>query len=429
MRKIISLILCFLAVTLVAQNQTVTFMTYNLMYFRASSSPCTHTETPSQRAAHLETIFDFVKPEIFLVNELGSTPTNADLILSSMINVNGVSKYNKASYSNNSFSSLVNMLFFDTTVVELYQQDRIEEDLNNQDLVRVLDVYTLYYKDPGLKLGADTIYLTIVGAHLKAGSGTADQIQRRSAVEALMDYLENNFPSSNVLFAGDFNIYRNSEPAYQELVSLSDTSVRFNDPINQPGNWNNNANYSSIHTQSTHSSSSGCHSGGGCDDRFDFILASNAVMNGNKGVEYKLNSYKTLGQDGNHFNQSINNGSNSSAPANIIDALYNLSDHLPVYADFEFKASGIGLSELSSQLAIRFNNPASQTLSIQLEQAYAETIRIEIIDLSGKTVQRSQLKKGETRMSLDCASWNKGLYLLRFSDSKGGITTKKLIKH
>lgn len=403
-------------------------MTYNLLYFRASSRPCTPTEAPSTRGTRLENIIKFVQPDILLVNELGSTPTNGDFVLSSIINTGGITKYNKAAFSNNSRSSIVNMLYFDTTKVDLARQDMIDTDLNGQDIVRVLDVYTLYYKDPKLKLGADTVYLTIVGAHLKASSGTADQLQRNDAAEALIAYLGTNFPSSSVLFAGDFNIYRSNEPAYQTLTATSDTSVRFFDPINQPGTWNN-ASFSAIHTQSTHSSSSGCHAGGGCDDRFDFILASKSVMQGNKGVKYVLNSYKTVGQDGNHYNQSINAGTNSSAPANIITDLYELSDHLPVTAEFEFKGSNISIKETAlKQENITFNNPIQAVLTIRIGQPLTNNVSIEVFDLSGKRITTSRVLAGERQVVLNSGNWNNGLYLLRFSDKNGSITTRKLIK-
>ncbi len=428
MRIIFTLVFCALFTALSAQNQRITFMTYNLMYFRASSKPCTHTLTPSQRTAHLKTILDFAKPDILLVNELGSTPTNGDFILLNVFNAGSEANFDKASFSGNG-SGIVNMLFFDTTQVGLFAQDRIEEDLSGNDLVRNIDVYTLFYKDPKLSIGADTTYLTIVGAHLKAGTSTPDQFERKEAADAVMAYLSTRYNSQNLILAGDLNVYRNTEPAYQSFTAFSDTSVRFYDPINQPGNWNNNVNFSGIHTQSTHSSSSGCFSGGGGDDRFDFILTSNVLLQGSKGITYVPNSYNTLGQDGNHFNQSINNGNNSSAPSNIINALYNLSDHLPVYARFDFKSSDIGLSESNALLSIRFNNPVKDLLFIDLGPVERK-VAIEVIDLSGKTVFKTSAKAGgRQRLELNCSNWHNGLYLIRFSDTKGNIITRKFIKN
>ncbi|MBT8195425.1 MAG: hypothetical protein HKO56_03565, partial [Bacteroidia bacterium] len=53
--------------------------------------------------------------------------------------------------------------------------------------------------------------------------------------------------------------------------------------------------------------------------------------------------YNEFGNDGNHYNQSINWGTNSSVPSNIAQALYDASDHLPVTAELIFGTS-LGLS-------------------------------------------------------------------------------------
>ena len=47
---------------------------------------------------------------------------------------------------------------------------------------------------------------------------------------------------------------------------------------------------------------------GGMDDRFDFIFVSEDLISGEDGVLYLENSYLAEGQDGNHFNQSVNDG-------------------------------------------------------------------------------------------------------------------------
>ena len=55
---------------------------------------------------------------------------------------------------------------------------------------------------------------------------------------------------------------------------------------------------------------------GGMDDRFDFIFVSEDLISGEDGVMYLENSYLAEGQDGNHFNQSVNDGLNSSVSRN-----------------------------------------------------------------------------------------------------------------
>ena len=117
------------------------------------------------------------------------------------------------------------------------------------------------------------------------------------------------------------NFYTSSEEGYQELLTALE------DPLDSPGNWHNNIDFVDIHTQSTRVEQFGGGATGGLDDRFDFILISNSLQD-----NVIPSSYTEPGNDGKHFNLSINNG--ISDP--VIDALYYASDHLPVYCDFVF---------------------------------------------------------------------------------------------
>ena len=72
------------------------------------------------------------------------------------------------------------------------------------------------------------------------------------------------------------------------------------------------------------------------DDRFDWIFASSAVIEETYEMTYVENTYIVLGNDGAHFNQAINSGTNSAVSQEIADALHGASDHLPVFADFQF---------------------------------------------------------------------------------------------
>jgi len=50
----------------------------------------------------------------------------------------------------------------------------------------------------------------------------------------------------------------------------------------------------------------------------------------------------------------------------------------------------------------------------------------EIIDANGRTIQKIRLNTDRQR--IDTRTWNKGIYLVRIIDSKGGLLlTKKLI--
>ena len=61
---------------------------------------------------------------------------------------------------------------------------------------------------------------------------------------------------------------------------------------------------------------------------------TNYEINNSVGIEYVENTYRAYGNDGKHFNLSVNAGENDSVSSNVADALYYASDHLPVIADF-----------------------------------------------------------------------------------------------
>ncbi|MFT5876691.1 MAG: hypothetical protein ACI8SA_000541, partial [Dokdonia sp.] len=289
--------------------------------------------SPIAKEGYFKTIFEHIQPDLIACNELGSNPTNAVKILERCLNVNGETKFQMAQFSTSSGSGLSNAFFYNGDMFSMKSTDKILNDLTGNSLVRLIDVFTLYYNDANLPLGSDTTFLTVFVAHLKAGNGSSNETQRANATASLMNYIEMEGITGNYIFSGDFNVYKASEAAFQNLVNPSNPQVKFIDPVNRMGNWNNNATYADVHTQSTHATGNGCASGGGLDDRFDFALISASIKNDADNIDYVSNSYKAVANDGNHFNGSINNPANISVPAAVLDAIYNGSDHLPVVLD------------------------------------------------------------------------------------------------
>ncbi len=431
MRKLYLIIFSTLTLGLFAQSQDFKLMTYNLMYYKVpdANAPCTQGISATAKDQAFKTVFKAIDPDILCVNEIVAFPDNsgARSILSNVINTDGENNFTSAAFSNAQGSSIANMLFYDTTLFVLSSQFALVNNLNNQTLVRVIDFYRLYYKDPGLKLGADTNFFTVVAGHLKAGNSASDRMERDRAMDAVMNHLTNNVSDKNVIFCGDMNIYTSSEGAYQKAVNYSVASERFVDP-GVAGAWNNNGSFAGIHTQSTHSSGSGCFSGGGLDDRFDLILHSGSISTGAEKIKYKFNSMKAIGNDGSHFNQSINAGTNGVVSQAVANALYNFSDHLPVVAEYEITPSGIGLSEVSAKDALSMNNPFGNELTLSRKKASTTNFEIFICDITGKPVYKGRMHSGEQQMSISTASWNKGIYLIKISDKKGTVVTKKLVK-
>ena len=175
----------------------------------------------------------------------------------------------------------------------------------------------------------------VYSMHLKASNTDSDAAQRLDGAIAVRNDADSLPAGSNILYTGDFNVYSNSEGAYQEFLS-SGNGQAF-DPLGT-SNWTGGGN-AIKHTQSPRLNG-GALVGGGLDDRFDFQLYSGAMTDGN-GFSIISGSYRSFGNDGNHYNGSINTGNNTyyagqTTRSNALaDALYDASDHIPVLTDHQ----------------------------------------------------------------------------------------------
>ena len=337
--KIAVTLVFFLATNLLfAQSyDTLRVMSYNLLYYGEVTNFCTSTNNNiNDKDGYFKTIASYTKPDILLVNEMGANQIYADRIIANVLNVDGETRYQRANIQNNSFSSLVNGVFYDKKKLALHRLEKVSIAQNNSNLVRVIDVWSFYYKDPNLSEGSDTAFIHLAGMHLKAGSSSSDVVDRGLATEALMNYLETEYEPSYFIAAGDMNMKSSNESAYQNLTNNSFGEYKFYDPLIPNEMWSGASSFSYSHTQSTHTSGS-CASGGGLDDRFDIMLMSGQIMEDTGMVSYVSDSYIAVGNDGDHYNLSLLDGTNNSAPATVLSALYDMSDHLPVIADISVK--------------------------------------------------------------------------------------------
>ncbi|HOP03483.1 MAG TPA: T9SS type A sorting domain-containing protein [Tenuifilaceae bacterium] len=313
---------CFLALGKTSYaTDTLRVMHYNLLYYDKNTSFCTSSNNNvDEKDESLKEIIGHFKPDIFTANEINGSPSSVQRILDNTLNVNGIEHYKKGNYQG---EYLVNMLYYNSQKLVLKSQSYVLTS------PRITDVYNLYLKTENL-INGDTIFLTCFVGHLKAGNTDEDASERTTAAQQIMTYIQNRNIKGNVLVMGDFNLYTNTEGAFQKLTTPTSSGFRFFDPVNAIGEWNNNSTFSMFHTQSTHKNGD-CFSTGGMDDRFDFILTSlDILQSGN--LRYVENSYWAYGQDGKRFNESLVSSSNpnTSLPENILYSLYNMSDHLPV---------------------------------------------------------------------------------------------------
>lgn len=394
-------------------------MTYNLTYFRAFTSFCTSSNNPpGAKEGWLSTVVGHAEPDILVCNEVdGSNATAHGRILTYSLNTNGTTRWAATDLYTNG-SSLINAIYYDANKLGVKSQAIISSDLQGTNLVRGIDVVRFYFKDSLLAWNPDTIFFTLFAGHLKAGNTASDLSERQKACEALMSYIANNPRDGVYLLAGDLNMSKSQEAGFQQLLNYSNSTLRFYDPESQLGNWNNNGTFAAWHTQSTRDgqTNSGCFSGGGLDDRLDHILVNNAALNSAARMRYIAGSLHPLGNDGLHFNTAINSGTNNSVPAMVLTALYELSDHLPVVADFEIERLGIGLPELGD-VVHRTVDLEGHTVLQRITTQTAWTV--DVFDALGRRIQTSSWPQGETRWRSNTLpnGWN----MVRVTDPTGRV--------
>ena len=419
--------LLFMAIEAVfAQGpDTIRMMQYNLMYYTNSSgiSDCNSVSNNlDTKDANIKTIFQYVRPTVFCVCEMGSQNEYADRLLNNAINTDGIDYYRRGPLTNQSGGTIANMIYYDSRKLTLYKSTNITTSY------RDINGYTFYYNANNLGTG-DTIFMTFWLAHLKAGSYSSNEEARLVQVQKLMNRIVNSGLPGNYTFSGDFNIYSSDEPAYQELTEYPNSLYRFYDPVNSPGYWHNNSQFASLHTQSTHSQETDCFSSGGLDDRFDIILVSPYIYYGSERIHIVENSYHALGQDGARLNGTILSPVNNSVPSNVANALYQQSDHLPVVMDMTIDAH-VGIPAFKPDFQVTMTNPVRETLNISLQNDEADGYDICIYAADGSLVMKryEHLDAGFHRLTYPF-SFRKGIYLVVFTNKSGQKSTKKLIHY
>ncbi len=426
-RKSIVLILTLLSLTAWSQD-TLTVLQYNLLEYgnyQSGFADCYETNNNTQHKDEcIRTILDYVKPDIFTVCEFGATQALLNDFLRHNLNINGADYWRSDNIINYAGSNIINHIFYDSRKLGLSKHIALRTN------PRDTDFYELYLKTPGLAAG-DTIKLICIVAHPKAGQGY--EASRRALMQTAMDYLNQHYPNDNALIMGDFNMYSANESGYRLLTqTYSNPDILFIDPVGSAGvgEWNNNNQFTAYHTQSTRSYSEECFSGGGLDDRFDFILMADEIRFSYNHMRYVNNSYKAIGNDGHHFNMSINQGTNTAVPTEVADALYDGSDHLPVTMKITTDVVlGVDDNETQSFYASLAPNPAIDYAKVSFYIPTHGEVQFDLYSLQGQLVQRitGVFDEGSQQLELDLQGLPKGFYLLQIKHDKGWSQSLKVV--
>lgn len=311
-------LVAILLVTLLPQTALgLRVVTYNVLNFPGS--------TGSAREDDFVTVMDELDADIIVVQEMLSQ-TGTNQFLNDILNYTVPGTYAAGPFVNGYDTD--NALFYRTATVDYVSHQEISTALRN------ISEYVLR----PVGYSSSDAELTVYSLHLKAGSTSSDKTKRLAEATILRNHTNNHDPGTHFIVAGDYNIRASSESAYQKLVgSEANNNGRVWDPINQPGTWHDSYTFRYIHTQSPRTTQFGGGATGGMDDRFDLLLISAALDDGD-GLSYVSGSHVAYGNDGGHLNQAINYGTNYAVGSVIANALHEASDHIPVYADFQVPA-------------------------------------------------------------------------------------------
>jgi hypothetical protein len=401
MKKICFPLLIFVfTLTAFSQNrETIRIVTYNLLNY---------PESYATRNPNYKKVIDQINPDIVVVQEItsqyGVNLFAANVLGSSFAAgpfIDGPDTDSAIFYKDSSFTFISNVAI-PTSLRNIYQ-------------------FTLYNK-----YTLDT--LIIYSVHLKASEG--DSIARKNEVAILRNVTDALPSGSNYVVLGDFNIYRSGESAYQKLVSQT-TGGYFIDPLSA-GNWHNNSAYASYHTQSTCNLAT-CPNGGsngGLDDRFDMILISQAVKD-TGGITFKDGSYTPFGNDGQHFNKGINEPPFTIITQDIANALFNSSDHLPVFADFQF-GSVSAINDVTPivthfSLSQNYPNPFNPITNLQFTIGSRQFVILKVYNLLGQevaTLVNEEKPTGEYEIEFNAANLPSGVYIYRLTTAQFSMSKK-----
>ncbi|MFM7230473.1 MAG: choice-of-anchor D domain-containing protein [bacterium] len=228
-------------------------------------------------------------------------------------------------------------LYYKTSKLQLLGQWNFMP--NPAQPLRVIHVYRMKL----VGYASEAAEFRVYALHLKASTGF--ETQRLGECTGLRDTLNALPPGTHALVCGDFNFYTGLEPGMQRLVaSLADDDGRLYDPLGLANvTWQDNTSIAYAWTQSPcKTGDTGCGPGaatGGIDDRFDLILPTYAWRD-SAGLELVAGTYKAVGNDGLHHNNSIQDPPTIPEGAAYATALHATSDHLPVRVDLRVPARG-----------------------------------------------------------------------------------------
>lgn len=410
-------LLCLLATFCFSQNR-VSVMFYNLLNYPNINE--------AGRTDDLTFILNTYRPDVFAVCELNNSSGATSIlnILQGYDNTFQMATFvtNSSDDTNGDSNSLQQLVFYNHKVLLETQHTPLATTL------RDINHYT--FKLNSEDVATDPIRFDLYIAHLKASSGVTNEAIRADMVNVFTTNL-NSLPSDRpVIFAGDLNLYSNTEPANVELLDNTN-NITLIDPVARQGSWHNNSSFNDVFTQATSTTGVNGGASGGFDDRFDFIYLSENFLT-NPDLLYTTNSYRAIGNNGNPlcYNDPITDSdcSGTEYSSQVRDALYNFSDHLPIFLEIQTdQVLSLNDPVITNESIISFpnGNIATNDLIIQTKNLSVQQTRISIYNTLGQVVRQATITNNSL-INVNVSDFSSGMYYIQLENSN--IEALKFIK-
>ena len=357
--------------------------------------------------------------DILALQEQGSQEVETQQVLDVLNELYGEGFYARGTVNGAGF--FTQGVIYRTDTVELVEEVRVGTT-SSQGAAR----QTLRYKFR--PVGYQNADFYVYNSHFKANNNPEDAA-RRGVEAAAIRRNADSLGEVPIIFLGDMNLYSNESPGYRALTA--DGPSRAFDPIEMEGDWHRNPTYKIVHTQSSTVTGGDNRAGGGVDDRFDFQLVTNSLMDGeglsyigpnipNIGMPVAKHSYRVFGNNGTHTLGSYI-GSGSAASRVVLRSLETASDHLPVVVDYQLPAIPEVRASYDEKLII--GAEASGAIHVRnaatVDQAVgADEMEYTVVDPNGRVSSGVLLPNADgDRISFSLASNETGRHLFGFAFS------------
>jgi len=448
MKRFFFFLLCMASgIVSMAQKDTLRVMAYNVLYY---GNGCQGPNGNYHN--YMKKIVSYANPDIFSMEKMAAIPVShgdkyatapygfADSILEFALNAAFPGRYAYCPFTNNARGNNMAVLFYDK------QKLGFVSIVSSYANITDFNTYKLYYKDPNLSSTHDTTFLYVLPTHDL--SGDENEQARGAQIAEETRLTKQHFRRlPNMINMGDFNSRNSDEPFYQTLTAGADSNFRFSDPpfypdsnLFYPANWDHNGAFSAYMTTSTRESKeipNTCGTGGGAKGWYDHIFLSPWIINNTNYIRYIPNSYRTIGNDGKRFKVSIND-QNTSAPADVIEALYQMSNKYPVMVSLEVTSNTTGISPADPEIPgvkvfvkeeASITNPVGDKMILHFPgDMNGQEITIACFDQAGgKQSEKTEMVKSEV-MELRC-NLKPGEYSIKITGHHNIILDTKFVKN